>query len=273
MEANSSLKNRIISSSVLIIFFVLIVFIFPRWTFALVVTMFIGMGLLEFFNLVELTEIKVYKYFGTVFGILVPIFTFFELDKMTGNLVPFLIVIVCLLMFVLQFERRDNAQALVRISITLFGILYMSWFPSFIIKIRYLENGALLVFFLLLVTKIGDMGSYFIGTAFGKHSLIKHISPKKSIEGTLGGLFFSVVAATVSGLYLHDIGLMHLVILGILLGGLGQLGDLSESLIKRSCQAKDSGRIFSGLGGVLDISDSLLFTIPIFYFYIKLFLQ
>ena len=243
MEFKDTLKNRFISSSLLIIFFLFVVLILPKWFFSLTVTCIIGLGLLEFFNLVERTNIRVYKYFGTVFGVLVPVvtFLFMELDRIAANFEPFFIVIVCLFIFILQFERKDNKEALTRISITLFGILYISWFPSFLIKMRYLDDGKLLVFFLFLVTKTGDIGAYFIGTLFGKHTLIEHISPKKSVEGMLGGLLFSVIASLVSSLYLKGFGLLHLAILGLLLGGVGQLGDLSESLIKRGCQIKDSG--------------------------------
>lgn len=273
MEYKDKLASRLVSSAILVTLFIFITFVFPKWVFAFFAIILIGIGLLEFFNLVEKTDIKVYKYFGAVFGIIVPIFTFLflEVEKIAGNLEPFLIVIVCLFIFILQFERKDNKEALARISITLFGILYISWFPSFLIKIRYLNDGALLVFFLFFVTKMGDTGAYFIGTLFGKHSLIKHISPKKSIEGTLGGLVFSIAASCLSIFYLKTIGIGHLIMLGIILGGLGQLGDLSESLIKRGCQVKDSGNIFPGLGGVLDLADSLLFTIPIFYFYLTIF--
>ncbi len=273
IEINSNLVKRLISSSLIIGIILGIVFFLPKWVFALFITIMVGLGLLEFFNLVELTNIKVYRYFGTVFGVIVPIFTtiFLEMNKIASNLEPFLIVIVALFIFILQFERKDNQEALTRIAITVFGILYISWFPSFLINIMYFENGRSLVLFILFVTKMGDVGAYFIGSFFGKHSLIKHISPKKSIEGTFGGILFSIITALISSFCLPGINSWHLFVLGLLIGGIGQLGDLSESLIKRGCQVKDSSAIFPGLGGILDVADSLLFTIPIFYFYLVIF--
>ena len=129
-----------------------------------------------------------------------------------------------------------------------------------------------LIVYLILVTKSGDIGAYFIGSRFGRHNLIPRISPKKTVEGALGGLFFSLLVSVSCIGFLPMFGLVRLAILGICLGLLAQVGDLSESLIKRDCQSKDSGKTFPGLGGVLDAIDSLLFTAPVFFFYVRVFL-
>ena len=98
------------------------------------------------------------------------------------------------------------------------------------------------------------------------------ISPKKSVEGAVGGLLFSILGALVSQPFLH-LTYGHLAIIGVATGCLAQLGDLSESLMKRDCQVKDSGTILPGLGGFLDVMDSLLFTAPTFYFYMNIVLK
>jgi phosphatidate cytidylyltransferase len=98
------------------------------------------------------------------------------------------------------------------------------------------------------------------------------ISPKKSVEGALAGLIFNILGALASRQFLN-LPIPYLVSLGIIMGILGQLGDLSESLMKRDCQVKDSGRVIPGMGGVLDIIDSLLFTAPVFYFYMSTVLK
>ena len=171
-----------------------------------------------------------------------------------------------------NFSTGKNEDALIGIALTLFGILYVSWFLSFAVKIRYLEGGAVWVAYLLTVTKSADIGAYTFGSLFGRHSLIPHVSPKKSVEGLFGGLFLSLV---VSMLFVGHLprqwSLPHLAILGLLIGIIGQIGDLSESLMKRFCQAKDSGAILPGMGGVLDAVDSILFTAPIFYFHLTVF--
>ena len=262
------LIKRVISAVLLAAFIILAIFTFPNWMFSLLVACFVGIGLYEFFNLVGKKGIFTFKYFGIILGVLVPVILYLKLGGIRHDVEPFYIVLASLVIFAIQFTKRENNQALIGISVTLLGLLYISWFFSYIIKIKFLPNGANLVFFLLLVTKFGDVGAYFIGTKFGRHSLIPRISPKKSVEGTIGGLITSLAVALISRSYLPNVPYLHLAILGLLLGALGQVGDLAESLIKRDCMAKDSGNLLPGLGGMLDMLDSLLFTIPIFYFYV-----
>ena len=127
--------------------------------------------------------------------------------------------------------------------------------------------------YLLSVTKAEDIGAYCVGTLFGKHPLIPHISPKKTIEGTFGGLVASVLASLAFGPYLPlQFTVFHLATMGLLIAIVGQMGDLSESSLKRFCNVKDSGELFPGMGGVLDTVDSILFTAPIFYFHLKIYL-
>jgi len=270
MAGNGSLGKRILSSVLILTPVGMIIFLFPNWVLSLLASAMIGCALWEFFGLAEKKGIFVYKYFGVLIGMLVPIMMYFEMG-MEGyvTIEPFFIVIACLFTFVLLFIRRDNSQALVSIAVTMFGLLYIAWFFSFFVKLKFLPQGSLLVVFLVLVTKMGDVGAYFIGRFFGKHSLIPRISPHKTIEGTMGGLLFSVATALAGKLYLPNFSINHLLMLGFLLGILAQVGDLAESLLKRDCAVKDSGNSISGFGGMLDIMDSLIFTAPIFYFYVK----
>lgn len=262
------LSKRIITSSLLIVLTALTLAVFPDWAFGILVAVFIAIGLYEFFAMVKKKGIAIYKYSGIIIGIIVPITVFLKWE-LIGNWELLFIVTSCLVIFALQFTRRDNSQAIVDVSVTMLGLIYISWLLSFLIRLRF--EGIGLVAFLLLVTKMGDIGAYFLGTNFGKHMLIPRISPKKSIEGTVGGLMISVVTALVAGRFLLRVSSGHLLILGVALGTLAQIGDLSESLIKRDCQVKDSGKLLPGFGGVLDLLDSLLFTSPFFYFYIKVF--
>lgn len=264
-----SLKKRIASSVLILILVALITFYFPNWTFSLLASAMIGIALFEFLNMAERRGVFVYKYFTIILGMLVPIIIYFQKGA-EGYLTlePFFIVIACLFLFVLQFTRRDSSEALVSISVTVFGLLYIAWFFSFFIQLKFLPHGSLLVAFLVLVTKMGDVGAYFIGGLLGKHNLIPRISPHKTVEGTIGGLLFSVATALASKSYLPNFHFAHLFTLGLLLGILAQVGDLAESLLKRACEVKDSGKNISGFGGILDLIDSLIFTAPIFYFYI-----
>jgi len=257
--------------STLIIVPVVVAALFNYWLFYAVIFAFTVCGLYEFFTMLERKGISIYKYFGIGMGAVIPLSIMFrfELTKKWE-----LLFIVCALLFltIMQFKRRQNSGAIVGISTTLFGILYVSWFFSFLVKIRLLDNGIGFLGSLLVITKLGDVGAYLIGSRFGKHRLIPRISPHKSIEGAVGGLVFSVLGAFACQGMLPLPG-WHLVLVGLVLGVAGQLGDLSESLMKRDCEIKDSAEVIPGMGGVLDIIDSLLFTAPVFYFYITIVLN
>ena len=268
------LATRIINSILILTLVFLIIFLFPNWVFALLTSFLIGVSLYEFFNMVEKKGIFIYKYFGVIIGMALPVIILLQ-RGVAGyvDLDPFIIVLACLLAFILQFTRRDNSHSLVSISVTMMGLLYISWFFSFFVKLKYLPNGEKLVTYLVLVTKSGDVGAYIIGKTFGRHALIARISPAKTIEGTMGGFVFSILVSLACKALLPSFSYGHLVVLGLLLGVLSQFGDLAESLLKRDCGVKDSGRNLSGFGGVLDVIDSLIFTVPIFYFYVLVLLK
>lgn len=271
-SGKAKLLKRVINSVLILTLTGLIIFCFPNWVYLLLAIFLIGLGLNEFFSIVEANGIVTYKYFGIIAGCLIPLAVYLHLGESYIDLEPLLIVIACLFAFILQFTRREKSRDhIISIGVTLLALFYISWFFSFVIKIKFLPSGNFLIAFLILVTKSGDVAAYFVGRAFGKHNLIPRISPKKTVEGTAGALFTSIaVALLASGLI--GISLKHALALGVLLGIIGQVGDLAESLIKRDCGVKDSGGNLSGFGGVLDMIDSLLFTTPVFYFYIKMFL-
>jgi phosphatidate cytidylyltransferase len=231
-------------------------------------------GLYEFFYMVKKKDVPIYSYTGLFIGLLIPlsIYTRFEL---TRNWELLFIVIGFLLILLLQFARQDNRNAILGLSTTLFGILYVSWFFSFLLKIRLLLpgfDGALLLAFIIIVTKSADIGALLIGSRFGKHLLLPKVSPNKTVEGAIGALVVSSLAALLCKDFLPaqaGFPIWQVVMMGAFFGGLGQLGDLSESLLKRDCGVKDSGRVLPGMGGILDVIDSLLFSAPAFYLYIS----
>ncbi|MCK9432232.1 MAG: phosphatidate cytidylyltransferase [Candidatus Omnitrophica bacterium] len=256
------LAKRILSSIILIS--VISMVIFFDWLCSLVIILFIIAGLHEYFLMLEKKDIHNYKYFGIGMGIIIPASIMLKFEP-TKSWELLFIVIALFSLILMQFKRRENSGVIVDISTTIFGILYVSWFFSFLIKIRYLEGGLGFLTALLLITKLGDIGAYLVGSRWGKKLLLPHISPKKTVEGSLGGLVFSVLGGFACKPFL-PFGYGQLLFISVGLGVLGQLGDLSESLLKRDCQVKDSGSIFPGMGGVLDEIDSLLFTAPVFYF-------
>jgi phosphatidate cytidylyltransferase len=265
----NDILKRIASSVILIILVSLA--INSAYLSAGFICILIVLGLYEFFLMVEKKGIEVYRYFGLFIGTVIPLSIIFKF-KLNTTWQLFLIVLTIIFLIIMQLRRRQSKGALNGISITIFGILYISWFLSFLIRIRYMPDGKNFLIFLILVTKIGDIGAYFVGSRFGKKALLPAVSPNKTIEGSLGGLLFSMVASLMGKLFLPWSSL-HLLFLGIFLGILAQLGDLSESLIKRDADVKDSGNILPGIGGILDLMDSFLFSAPVFYFYINIIIR
>ncbi len=260
----STLKRLVFS---LILGFVAVMGIVSYLLCAILVSFFIFVALYEFFYMVEKKKVRMFKPLGLLTGLFIPITIYFQFPVKEGW--QFLFVVAGLfLLFLLELTKKRTHQPILSISATIFGVLYISWCFSFIIRIRQLPEGALLCGFLILVTKSSDIGAYFWGKRFGKSSLIKKISPKKTLEGTVGGFFTSLCIGVVYSLFIETMTFWETFFLIIILAIVSQLGDLFESLIKRDCQVKDSGKIFLNMGGALDVIDSLIFTAPTFYVYI-----
>lgn len=243
-------------------------------------------GLYEYFHMVKEQGAPVFTLTGMICGAayLSASFLFLRsqgnehsLDLEMGILVLFLFTT-----FVRQmFRGAALREPLEAIAYTVFGLLYIPWLFNFITKIIYLAprapdggpTGQYYVIFLVLVTKFSDMGAYVFGSLFGKHPLVPHISPKKTWEGLFGALFSSLLG----GVWLYWFMPSKLPVfrfddvvgLSLVLGAVAVVGDLAESIIKRSAHAKDSSHILPGIGGTLDLIDSLLFTAPILYFYLN----
>jgi phosphatidate cytidylyltransferase len=153
--------------------------------------------------------------------------------------------------------------------VLLFGVLYVGLALSFLVFIRFFPAGEFFVLYVAVVTWAGDTGAYYSGSLWGRHVLAPAISPKKTVEGLLGGMALACTAALLAqAWFLPQLRLADALILGILLTGAGLLGDLCESAIKRNVGVKDSGGLLPGHGGMLDRLDSLLFTAPTFYYYV-----
>ncbi len=146
------------------------------------------------------------------------------------------------------------------------GLVYVAGPLVMLVLIRNAPQGAAWIFYLLMVIFAGDTGAYYVGSYWGKHKLCPRVSPKKTVEGALGGVFANLLAAALAQiLFLEPLTLSAAMGLGILAGAAGQVGDLFESIFKRAASIKDSGTILPGHGGILDRIDALLFAIPVVY--------
>lgn len=167
------------------------------------------------------------------------------------------------------FSRGDLDEALPSSAIAVLATLYVGMLGGSLIRLRNdFTDGWRLVFFLLLVVWLGDAGAYYFGKTLGRRKLSPRISPKKTVEGLIGGIGTSVVAAIVIHLtFFRNFPIVHVVIAGVLLSVAGVIGDLAESMWKRSAAVKDSGTLIPGHGGFLDRFDSIFYTAPILYSY------
>ena len=185
-----------------------------------------------------------------------------------------------LVLFVLGLSVRHlmdppKSGGLVGISVTLFGLMYVGWLMNFLQKIAFFPRaeGMWYLLYFIAVTKFSDMGAYLVGSAIGRHKMVPRISPGKTWEGFGGALLFSTLASfgflAFARTHLTGLNGLHALILGCGLGASAVVGDLIESTLKRSAGVKDSGSFLPGIGGILDLVDSLLFNAPLMYLYLR----
>ncbi len=223
-------------------------------------------GLVEFYRL-TFPEIRLREKIAAIgLGFCFPLAACFG----HGETVLTIMVLAVFVLFLLFIARPDNSGATTsRMAVLLFGIIYVSFLLSHMILLRNQPKGLQWVFFLLMTVWAGDTCAYFTGTLIGKHKLYPKISPKKSIEGLLGGLAGSIIVAFFfRRFFLQDLTWSHTMMLAFFIMILGQMGDFGESMIKRSVNVKDSSRLIPGHGGLLDRLDSLLFSTPFLYYYV-----
>ena len=186
-------------------------------------------------------------------------------------IVPALLATLVGIISVPLLSRTSLEQSLRDGAMTLFGVLYLGLTLGTLSMTRLLPQGESLIFFLLLVTWASDTGAYYVGTLYGRHRLAPTISPKKTVEGLVGGLIGAIIAAYAARWwFLPELSGLDCLVLATLLTFTGLWGDLAESAMKRSVGVKDSGGILPGHGGMLDRLDSLLFTAPVFYYYVTM---
>ncbi len=185
----------------------------------------------------------------------------------------FLISILYLLIFELF---RNKGSALLNLGLTMLGMMYIAFFTSSLVEIRefYTDytNGGKLIVTLLAAIWICDSAAFFIGISIGKHRLFERVSPKKSWEGAVSGFIFAIIALFTSKYIFADfLSYTDAIVIGVIVGTIGQIGDLIESLLKRDAEVKDSSSLIPGHGGVFDRFDSLIAVAPVVYLYLFFF--
>jgi len=238
------------------------------------VDLFIVLGLAEFYGMMSKKGMHPYRGIGIASGVTLSTYMYFR----SGVYANFFLTFVLIAIMGLELTRKDNRRAVYHVATTVFGIVYVAYLGAHLILLRELPlqveqpyaTGARAVFLAFAVTWASDTGAYVIGSLFGKHALLPRVSRNKTWEGAVGGVAFSMLAGWLSAItfarFLHP---AWGVALGAMCAVIGLLGDLFESMLKRDAEVKDTSRIIPGHGGVLDRFDSLLFTVPLIYYFLK----
>ncbi|NBV87147.1 MAG: hypothetical protein EBS01_13005 [Verrucomicrobia bacterium] len=244
-------------------------------------------GLVEFYQMLESAGLPLFRRAGLQIGGVLVLGALYVAAR-HGPEAAFhfesgALLVGTLLVFVRQiFCVRDEGLPVAAIGYTLMGIVYIAFLGSTTANLVYITprdadgnlTGHLYLLYLAVVTKMSDCGAYLVGSLIGKHPMIPRISPKKTWEGFAGALAFSTVSSVVLVRFFPTkLALLgpsaNVIFLGIGLGLVAVLGDLAESVVKRSTSNKDSGHILPGIGGAMDLIDSLLFTAPLLYLYLR----
>lgn len=261
------------------------------WAFLALIGVLVVLATMEYFRMLKAANVPCFRSFGVIISIIycLGLYAYFlngepEVSFALDSLMVFITTAGA---FALQMRYPiRGSDALMAVAMNVMGFVYIAFLFNFTARVTFMLpvedgskglvniHGAYLLLWLLAVTKFTDMGAYMTGSLIGKHKMIPHISPGKTWEGFFGALVFAQIAAC--GLYflfphqLYFFGhVKHVILLGFLLAVLAVVGDLAESVVKRALAAKDSGSILPGIGGSLDLIDSICFTAPALYFYLK----
>ncbi|HBG56447.1 phosphatidate cytidylyltransferase [Proteiniphilum sp. UBA1028] len=252
-----------------------------RFTFLAVFGAILATGLFEFYRMVEKdTYHAISKIFNILMGVLIFLSVFLYIEGISTYALPAAILVYLLILIASSvFIRRHDIFHGIIYSV--FGQIYITMPLSFLMLISYSYQNNLAgegyawvpVLALFVFIWVNDTAAYFIGSLIGKHKLIEHISPKKSVEGFAAGILFTLLASLIFARLYPEFSTAFWMGYGVVVALFGTLGDLFESLIKRTCAVKDAGHLIPGHGGILDRIDSLLVAVPAAYLYLILFLS
>lgn len=271
--------KRIVTGTALIVLAVTLILL-SKWAMALLILPVGIFGAFEFYRLAEAKGLKPSISNGIfsvsllyLSALIVP---HNRLDMLSA-VIAFLIIAT---MFVFVIKKDVAASSFVDAAVTVMGYIYIGFFslifcirevPGTIAVGRFaIEQGGAMVLLLVFASCFTDIGSYFFGKLFGKHKLCPHISPNKTVEGSVGGILTGIAVSLLIGKLL-SFNIIDAMWFGLVISTVAQMGDLWESLIKRDASVKDSGSALPGHGGILDRFDSLFLTTPLAFFIFKYF--
>jgi phosphatidate cytidylyltransferase len=263
--------TRVLTSSLLVPLLLIVVWFLPPLCFALLAAAAAAIGQRELYAMARQRGTNPLSVTGVIVGAAVVLSMARPLPAMSGGALPWAVLSVLTVLTARLFSSRPVEGALEDVAMTLFGIVYVALLFGYQVAIHSGMPGKRWLLFLYFVIWASDIGAYYVGSAYGRHRLYQKISPKKSVEGLLGGAAAAMIAALLCKFWLvGSLGWLEALIVGCGLALIGTVGDLAESLLKRSVGVKDSGTIIPGHGGILDRLDSLMFAAPVLYYYLRM---
>lgn len=271
----TNLQQRIITSIV----FVIVLLGAIYWGAYAAFTLFsviVVLSLNEFYGFFKSTDIQPQKFSGIIIGLSYLFISFLCIQSMLSPEWKYALIPLVFISFVHELYRK-TPQPIYNIALTIMGALYIAVPFTLLIEIAYFKNfsfdndyhyGSIMGFFFILWAN--DTGSYFIGKRFGKHKLFERISPKKTWEGSFGGAFSGLLVGYLNALIFPQMGTMTWLGFALVIVVFGSLGDLVESMFKRSVKLKDSSDLLPGHGGILDRFDGIFISAPLAYAYLKI---
>lgn len=244
-------------------------------SFAVLFSVVVVLGIAEFYKLLKPKDIHPQKYVGIIFGLLIFLAAFQNAQNYLHSAAMMLLIPAFAGIFILELFR-NKPNPFHNIAFTILGIAYIAVPISLINSLVYPDyitmkyNPEILIGYFVLIWTC-DTGAYLTGITVGKHPMYKRISPKKSWEGLLGGTVLTIGMAFLVAQFSHEIKTLHWVAIALIIVIFGVLGDLVESMLKRSLEVKDSGSFLPGHGGILDRFDSLILSSPFVFTFIQLF--
>lgn len=271
------MKNKFLTRTATAILFVTVIFaalLLHHVIFGIVFFLFMSVALSETYNLLNGETVSAQNRYGLFVSSLIFIFSYLFSQDIVGINIFLLIVPLFMVFFIIEIFKKEEKNYS-SLATTIFGIVYVTvpfslfnFLETTELTTGEIDNFLLLAFFLILWAN--DTGAYITGSLIGKHKFIEHISPKKTMEGTMGGILSSAGVAAIISQFNSGLNIWVWIGFGVIVAVSGTYGDLAESMMKRRAGIKDSGKIMPGHGGILDRFDSFIFAVPVAYTYIKL---
>ncbi len=253
------MKNRIITALLGAALFLSLLLI-GGLSFSIFIFLIAAIGYYEYIRMHKLRILSI----ESVWGLLALALIFVD-NIFLGNVYSFAILLVMIVGYFFILLITKNHINFDTISYISLGVIYLAFGFVAMLEVRAMEDGLLLILFILAVTWGTDIGAFFVGSRLGKKRLAPAISPKKSIEGALGGIFFAFIISLCFSLVFTGTNILIIILLAIIISIIGQSGDLIESALKRLKEVKDSGNLLPGHGGILDRFDSLILIFFVIY--------